>query len=428
MFFTLSAAWASEPAHAAPSLGTSTVLTLIAGIGVAYLITHFVIDAIQRRFLFRSGVEYLLLGVLLGPLGLRVGVFDDLTPIAPLVALAAGWVGLLAGMSLQLRQLTAEDEQAARLSLTESTATGLAVMTVAHLALSSGLLGTFDPAHVWVAAGALGSSAAAGSSSALVLVSGRYSLSGGMTALLQRTSSLSDFFAIAVFGLLFCFFHEAPVLYSRPLTATEWAVITVAVGGVLGLTYSLMIGKEDSENNRFLSLVGIITFSSGAAWFLSLSSLLVSLVLGAVLVNTAREGAEIRRTLQSTARPMSLILMVFAGALWTPPENVTAAVVIALGAILVRWMGKFAGGWAGAVGGALPRTVARGLLAQGDVAVAMAISLRLVYDGVAVDLAYTAILASVMVNEMAAPRALKGLLVDVGQIRTEQPQQLKVEG
>ncbi|MBN2799708.1 MAG: hypothetical protein JXX28_11225 [Deltaproteobacteria bacterium] len=413
-------AWASESAHSeATGLNMSAIVTLILGIAAAYLLTHFVIEAIQRRFLFRSGIEYLILGIFLGPMGLGVGVFDDLTPVAPFVALAAGWVGLLAGMGFNLRTLVHSEDISPRLSLLESAGSGLAVAVAAHFVLRSGWLGTFDADHAWLAAGAMGATAAAGSSSAVELVSTRYGLTGGVAGILHRASALSDFLAIAVFGLLFCVFHEAPTQYSRPLTPTEWAVVTVGVGVVLGLTYSLMIGEDDSENNRFLSLVGIIAFSSGAAWFLSLSPLLVSLALGVVLVNTAKRGGEIRDTLIRTARPMSLVLMVFAGALWTPPDDVLATIVITAGALLMRFAGKALGGWAGVAGTPLPRTVARGLLAQGDVAVAMAISFRLVYDGAAIDMAYTAILASVILNEMIAPRALKGLLVDVGQIRTE---------
>ena len=59
------------------------------------------------------------------------------------------------------------------------------------------------------------------------------------------------------------------------------------------------------------------------------------------------------------------------------------------------------------------------MLAHGNVAVAMVVSLRLVYDGPAIDLAYTAILASVIVNDLVAPRVLRGLLVDTGDLRGE---------
>ena len=61
----------------------------------------------------------------------------------------------------------------------------------------------------------------------------------------------------------------------------------------------------------------------------------------------------------------------------------------------------------------------RGLLAHGDVTLAMAVSFRLVYEGEAANLAYTVVLGSVIVNDLIAPRLLRGLLADEGEIQRE---------
>ena len=53
---------------------------------------------------------------------------------------------------------------------------------------------------------------------------------------------------------------------------------------------------------------------------------------------------------------------------------------------------------------------------------AIAISFRLIFEpSVAIDLAYTAIVASVAVSELIGPRFLRGLLVDAGEIRQDLP-------
>jgi NhaP-type Na+/H+ or K+/H+ antiporter len=61
----------------------------------------------------------------------------------------------------------------------------------------------------------------------------------------------------------------------------------------------------------------------------------------------------------------------------------------------------------------------RGLLAHGDVTLAMAVSFRLVYDGEAAKIAYSVVLGSVILNDLMAPRLLRGLLVDEGEIQRE---------
>jgi hypothetical protein len=63
----------------------------------------------------------------------------------------------------------------------------------------------------------------------------------------------------------------------------------------------------------------------------------------------------------------------------------------------------------------------RGLLGHADVAVAMAISFRLVYSGPVADAAYAIALGSVVVSDLLATRVLRGLLVDAGALRRERP-------
>ncbi|MGB5812369.1 MAG: hypothetical protein WBG86_17660, partial [Polyangiales bacterium] len=83
----------------------STVVLLVLVIGVAYVLAHNVVERLQRRFLVVSGLEYLLLGIMLGPSFLAIGAFDDLTGLLPIIALAAGWVGLLRGTDFDFASL-----------------------------------------------------------------------------------------------------------------------------------------------------------------------------------------------------------------------------------------------------------------------------------------------------------------------------------
>ena len=50
---------------------------------------------------------------------------------------------------------------------------------------------------------------------------------------------------------------------------------------------------------------------------------------------------------------------------------------------------------------------------------AMAVSFRLVYEGEAANLAYSVVLGSVILNDLIAPRLLRGLLADEGEIQRE---------
>ncbi len=417
------AAWAGGGGHDAAADASDQMgllLALLAIVGVAYLTAHAAAEWLQRRFLVLTGAEYVFLGLLLGPHVLpQVHVLDDLTRLAPIVAFAAGWHGLLAGAQLELRSLTRWDPRSARLAIVGNLVAGLAVALPAWWMFRSGwLLPPATPEDALLGAGFLGSAAAAGSTAAVELLTVRYpNLRQGTTQLLKRAAHQSDILAIAVFGVLFCIVHRGTTSLDYQPGTSDWILLTVGLGLALGVLFALFLGRDEDDNTRFLALVGIIVFASGAAFFVDLSALLINLLLGFVLANT-RQGAGLFDALQGTARPVRLILMTFAGALWQPIDPIAGAVVV-LGALVLRALGLLVGGWLATRGTELRADTFRGMLAQGEVALAIALSFRLVYEGPAIDLAYTAILVSVVVNELLGPWALRGLLADARELEDE---------
>ncbi|MEQ1505389.1 MAG: hypothetical protein ABMB14_24365 [Myxococcota bacterium] len=410
-------AWWMTDAHAAdasPAGSLSTVLVLLAVVGSAYLLTHFVVERAQQRFLFVSGLEYVVLGVLLGPHALpQIQPFADLTRLAPVFAFAAGWVGLLYGLDARSAPVEARP---LRIAVLDAVVTGVVVTAAAHWWFQAGLVAPpAPPREAWSTAILLGCAAAAGSSSAVELLQSRYGqLATRLLPLLKRTSRFGDLVAIGAFGLVFCWFHQGTTLTAEPVGPREWFVLTVGLGVVLGWLFAMFLGDDRSENSVFLAMVGTLLLASGAAFFLNLSAVFVNLVLGLVLAQT-RFGDQLRTQLEQTAKPARLVLLLFAGSQWRPVPLVPAALVV-LGFLGLRMLAKVVASAVGTAGTPLRADLFRGLIAQGDVAVAMALSFRLVYDGPTVDLAYTAVLVSVAVSELIGPRMLRGLLVDAGEL------------
>ncbi|MFT4623844.1 MAG: hypothetical protein ACI8PZ_002500 [Myxococcota bacterium] len=407
---------ASEPTGDAMAL----LLALVALVGVAHLTAHWASSWLQRRYLVLTGVEYVLLGLLLGPSVLpTVHIVDDLTRIAPIVAFAAGWHGLIAGAELDLRTWTESDPRSTRLALVASALAGATVALPLWWFFRSGwLLPPCTPDDALLGAGFLGAAAAAGSPAAVELIGVRYpDARTALTSILERAARQSDILAIAVFGLLYCVVHVGETnLVTTPGTS-DWVLLSVGSGLALGVLFALFVGDEDDENTRFLALFGIIVFASGAAYFVQLSALLINLLLGFVLANT-RRGAGLFDALRTTARPVRLILLTFAGALWQPIDPLAGVVVVG-GALALRLVGLALGGWLASQGTGLRGDLFRGMVPQGEVAIAIALSFRLVYDGPAVDLAYTAIVVSVVVNELIGPWVLRGLLADARELDDE---------
>ncbi len=412
-------------------LAVLTLLTLIIG---AVLLAHFVLGKLQERFLYTTGGEYILVGVLVGPeLPVLIAAItgtevpwqgainrEVLRQLGPLISLAIGWAGLLYGLKFDLRGMLNRGNGSFSLASVQSIATFGLVYLVCHQVLGrTGFLG-LDPQQASLAALFLAATAAVSSPGALELVSRRFSTQGRHSGLLRDSGDLEELLAIFAFGLIFCLYHPATDLETgRALTPTEWYVVTVLLGVVMGVVFHFFIGDDDDENHIFLAFTGIIVFASGAAWYLQLSPLLVSLVLGIALGNTSRHARRVLPIIQRTQQPMALMLLIFAGALWT--RVAWPAFVLAVLYVTIRASGKLLGGWLGAwsVGPDVRRDLGRGVLGHGEVAVAMALNLRLVYEGAFVDWIYTAVLASLVLNEFWSARLLKGLLIDAGDIRAD---------
>lgn len=418
MILHLTTALAGGAEHAAEPSASGRVLGALVIVGLAYLLAHFVVNRLQRRLLFVSGAEYILLGLLLGPAGAgALAVFDNLGSLAPIIAFAAGWVGLLYGMELHVRSLLDDDRGLAmRLAFAEVMGTGTAVTAAAFGFFTSGwLLPVVNTWDALAAAAAMGCAAAAGSSSAVDLLEDSYpTIESRLLPLLRHTARIGDLLAILGLGLLFSVFHAGGGQPPSVAVTSQWVLATVGVGLGLGILFALFLGDDASPNARFLALVGIIVFAAGAAFFLEISALTVNLMLGAALVNS-NDGPKVRETLDSSMKPVVLVLMVVAGAMWAPVDW-RAAAVVSVGYIVVRALAKVLSLGLATLGQPVRRDLFRGLMAQGDTAVAIAVSFRLVYDGPAADLAYCSILISVMTHELVAPRLLKGLLIDASEL------------
>ncbi|MCB9657790.1 MAG: hypothetical protein H6726_09110 [Sandaracinaceae bacterium] len=411
---------ADAASEAAGPGGTFTVVVGFLAVSICYLLADTVVERIQRRFLVLAGVQFLLLGYLLGPQVPWVPALNNLGSIFPVIALAAGWVGLLRGTQFDTEELRASTGATWSIVLLHHVLAGVLTGGVAYWLFMSGFVGEVDERSAKVCASVIACCAAADSAAPFELLGRRYLIQGHLAPLLSRAARFGDVLVIIVFSVVFAVFHGNS---EGTGDAAEWWLITLGLGAGLGALFTPFMGADESENGRFLALVGIITFASGAAYFLRLSPLAVNVVLGIFLVNLSKSGRSIRATLQSTEKPMALVLMILAGALWKPspwlPTLVGLAAFVAL-----RLVGKWLGSWVGARGSDLRRDLYRGLLAHGSVTVAMVVSFRLVYErvfpnSVAIDIAYSVILGSVILNDLVAPRVLRALLVDAGDLDRE---------
>lgn len=388
-----------------------TTLTALAVVAVGYILAYVLFDRLRDRYGYVGGAEYVLLGVLLGPRVsglLGAGQVQDLTPI---VSLAAGWLGMLLGSYFRLPTLALLPPGHVKTAFAEALATFLAALAalLAILRLVAG--------HAWpdavVQAVTLAAIATLSSPAAVDAFVGRARVRAPILPVLQLTARIDALVAVVAFGLVLAVFHQGEVAPAvRPPTATEWAVINLAVGVASGVLFHLFLGprgtgeEPEGASRLFVALAGAIVVASGASYYLNLSPIYTNLILGFILSNSGSSHRDVTRLLLATERPVYLALLIFAGAAWSPGS--VDLLFIAPAFVVIRLAARFFGGWMAGMHVAPPdfRTpgLARGLLAQGGIGVAIAVNYAQVRPDLNPRLVLTATLLSVLLFEVVAGR------------------------
>lgn len=383
-------------------MGSGLLLVLV--VVAAYVAAHVTSEWLARRFTIVSGAEYLLLGVLLGPMVSNLIQANTFDRLGPFLTLALGWIAALIGTEFYLPDLVRMRGRHFEVAFVEALFTagvvGAAMMAVFtywyNLSVDAALL----------PAGTLAAVATASASTGVALAGRVLRRAGPVLRQLEVATAIDAAVAIVVFGLLLSIVHVPPAVRPRAPTATEWAVIAVGIGLVGGALFHLFVGSERHADRLFISLGGAIILVSGAAAYLRLSPLLPAMLVGMVLANTSRNRAEIREVLEKVERPIYFLLLIFAGAAWAPSAYSWGLPVVLF--LVVRAAAKLTGaglaGWLSGASAELGGSWGRALLGHGGLAVAIAVNYKLHDASSFANVVYTAALASVLLTDLTSAR------------------------
>jgi hypothetical protein len=405
-----------------------TTIAALAVLAVGYLLNHLLFDRLRLRFGYVGTAEYVLLGILLGPAVTGFLSVDVVRGLTPLVSLALGWVGMTVGTYFRVPVLALLPGVQVRAAFTEALVTfGLAaagLLVLLHYAAGFPALAAAVPAVT------LGAIAVLGAPSSVDAHSLRGFGSTRLFSLLQLTSRIDALVGIVAFGFLLAVFHQGETAPSiRPPTPTEWAVISVAVGVVSGVLFHLFLGPRgelagpQQQARLFVALAGAIVIASGASYYLNLSPIFTTLVLGMILANTAGGERSVTEALRGTQRPIYLALLIFAGAAWRP--SAPSLLFVPPAFVAIRLLARLAGGWMGSqlapVPGLRTAKLGRGLLGQGAIGVAVALNYTQVFPDLAPQMVLSAALLSVLVFEVVAHPETAALLAAARDAGDEPP-------
>lgn len=376
------------------------------------------------RLLFRTGTHFLFIGVLFGPAVLGLLSTDALTQLYPLLGLGLGWVGLLFGLQLDretLRQFPLGFHVLA---------VGQALLTFAIFAAIgwAAARGTgIANAEVMTLILAAAATAAVSSPAGIALVSTNFLVRGQLRQCLFFVASLDAVVGLFALQLTYGWLHGTEMTAGFDVGGGAfWTLMDLALGLVCGVLFLWLMRLRPGREELVLYLLGISALVGGAALQLQLSPLVAATVMGAVVANFSRDRARVFKALQQWEKPIYLVLLLLAGAQlrmttwWVIPLGFAYFAVRAFGkvlasALLVQWV---------PLPFTAPRRLGLGLLPQGGITLAMALSLVLTLGGSgidvlgypAVDLLFAVIVVGVVLSELTGPLLTHQVLRRAGEI------------
>ncbi|HVH98840.1 MAG TPA: hypothetical protein VM869_09020 [Enhygromyxa sp.] len=408
---------------------------------VALIVSAFVVSRLLHRYAERvalvSGIEYAVVGVLIGPL-MPFGLIaeETLASLDLLVTLLLGLTGFMVG--LHAREALRRFEH----FLAGSVAGLLVSLTVGVTTLA--LLQWLQPQYLhdptpmfaipvwtdgvrlyqlwasqealWLAL-TLGGAAAIASSTAIESVTERWKAEGPSVVLLRDIASAGQVMAILLFGFALAGDRAVEAAGGYGLSLVEWAGLTACAGALTGLLFTIFIGGEEDDLRLYLATLGVVIFAAGIGAALGVSPLFVNLVAGLTVAATSAHGVHLRDNLDRLKRPASILLLVFAGIAWRPVSGwmwlIPAAYLLArVGSRLLA--SRFA--VSTFVHGVEFRRIGGGLIGQGSLAAAIALSYAQGHPERG-HIVLTAVLVPMLITDLFAVSTLRRVLANAGAIR-----------
>jgi len=375
------------------------------------------------RLLFRTGIHFLFLGYVLGPGGLALLTEDAVAQLLPLLALGLGWVGLLFGMQLDRGTLSHFPSGFHALAIGQAVLTYAFFFAVGYVTLEMTELASPSATLLMLGAAA---TASISTPAGIAMISNNFIARGQTRRLLFFIASVDALVGIAALQGAYALYHSASGTSGfGALTWAVWTLLATALGMVCGIIFVWLMQLRPGREELILYLLGIAALGSGAALQLQLSPIFVCVVMGATVANLAPGRRRIFLALETWEKPIYVVLLLLAGALVTLPT--WWVLPLAAAYAMVRGLGKWL---ANAVlvtaipGLAAPRSLGLGLVPQGGISLALAVSIMLTYSGLSLpggapsaELLFAVIVLGVIFSELAGPVMIVRLLTAMGEIR-----------
>ncbi len=394
------------------------IVLLLSVVSVGYVITHLVVEKLARRFAVAGGIEYVVLGIVLGPL---LGIIDPemAHDIRPVLLLGAGALGMLAGLELGPSSEPVRVRGGWRAALAITLGTALLVIGV-PLVIAWALGYAIEGERAWTAALLLAGIVALGSDGThLRSIARELGAKGPAPAVGVAIAARVRAIATLGFGMLYALVEKSEVLSLRdPLGVLQAFGLQIVAGVVIGLLFGVVVHRKLDGRTLLTVVVGMIFLAGGFAFAMGVSAIFVNFVAGLTFARTSPFAGDATKTMHSIKQPFVIALYFFAGLEWVMGAAWVYLLIVPF--LLLRWLGRKLGG---VIGGRLAgwgTDLSPATYAPGGLSLAFTLSVGLLYRKVpGITDIYGPLVTTLVLLELSSLRALRRWLVDVADVAPE---------
>ncbi len=359
---------------------------------------------------FLTGTEYLLIGLVLGPAVIDMVTSEVVRGMYPFIGLGLGWLGLLYGIHFNFRKLLKFPRGYLSSSISQSMFTFTFIFIISFFTLPFLEITGRDSILISIILGSIGSCSSQ-TSIALIITESRFRKSGSIY-LMRFIASIGDFPGLIIFGVLICALKVRPPIPGIPYVFLQWLSASIGLGITFGWIMIFLLKLRLNHVERLLFTIGIVLFSGGVSTYFQLSPLFVNLIAGITIANFCRDHHLLDDIMALGEKPIYLILLVLAGALWVPGSMIVflPAVIFFISRVIGKYFGNLVNAMTFLKGAEYTPHSGLGLISQGGMALAMIINLQIYnYSFLSSDILSTAIIA-IILSEIAGPELTKAVL------------------
>lgn len=409
------AAYAQQPGRTAEDY--AYVLVILGIVATAYLLSYLLLNWLSRRYGFVTAVPYVVLGIIVATTTGWMPA-ETMELLEPLVAVAVGVVALATGLEVKGRRLAGQEATTVKLAAMVTILTLLVVVLLPMVALNQ-WPPSIESAQWLPALIALGGLALIADSRPIKALSEYLGLPEETTEQVEKVAWLSTTAGVVLFGLAISIYNPGPAWFGMPADAGVWLLAHLLVGGFLGAIGGALVQARPDEDRLLTILLGLAVTAGALGYVTSLSIVFINFIVGVVLINISSESLRIKKLVNSMHGPLYVLLLFFAGTLWTVgiPSWGYLAILAYLG---LRFFGRFLGAalYRPRLSGYRPEPgIHRALLAPGALTAAMILDFSFGFEHLElVDVFVSAFVLLLIAEELISFFLVRGWLIDISKV------------